>query len=747
MTGRKLIISALRIAGAVGEGQQPTHGAFSDGLEALNLLLDSWSVDELLPYDMVQFDTGLLAGVPNYAINSGAAWDGDSICLGQQPSSGGLQSLTINGTLATSGAAEFDVPRPIIITSTADDSARSFTVVGANSYGDTISETISGPDTATVRGVLLFKTITSITIDDDAAGVLVIGTDYIINVRRPIMIVDAFVRDGDGLDEPVFPITRDRYIEVPDKDETGIPTKFQYRQSYPSGELFIHPVPSGGQSIAAGTTGSEYITNGDFSVGTSWTLDSQWAITGNALVRTPGQGDAILGEELITDGGFAADLSAWPTSGDQWAWSGGAAKRTPGTGDPILSGTELVSNGTFNTNLGSWLYSTYFEWKTGKAHLKPNISDNEYIEQNLVDGVDLINGDSYYVSCEVSNSYNTSWSLIIGGVVLATGASGSLSGTHTWATGEDTSVRLSIEVPGAGMGEGYVDNISTQKIVGYTSQGPDALTQTIAGLANGTTYRVVYTISGRTAGNLTLKVGGTSGTARTADGTYTEDVVAGADGTISFYAADGNFDGSVDDVSIKEITGYEVLGADNAKQLSADLVTTLTTGNTYRLTFDVSGLSAGTCVPSIGDTEGTTIDADGSYMMDILCGGGEDFILAASSDFAGTFDNISLVDLSDGLTGSVQYTLFIDCWLPFKHIIQSEIDNEINLPGAYLLALKWGLASELCPELGRGDANWISNRAKNYIDIIRRINTRMPSPTTLWPVIPMIDNQLAVNMG
>jgi len=46
---------------------------------------------------------------------------------------------------------------------------------------------------------------------------------------------------------------------------------------------------------------------------------------------------------------------------------------------------------------------------------------------------------------------------------------------------------------------------------------------------NGTTYEVIYTIAGYTgSGNITVALGGTTGTVRTANGTYTENIACGA---------------------------------------------------------------------------------------------------------------------------------------------------------------------------------------------------------------------------
>lgn len=104
------------------------------------------------------------------------AADADGVCASQTPAVGGSQSLTIAGALATGGVATMDVARHVSITSDGDDSARTFTVTGTDRYGASISETITGPDTATVTGEVNFKTVTAVTVDDDTAGAITVGS-------------------------------------------------------------------------------------------------------------------------------------------------------------------------------------------------------------------------------------------------------------------------------------------------------------------------------------------------------------------------------------------------------------------------------------------------------------------------------------------------------------------------------------------------------------------------------------------
>jgi hypothetical protein len=95
---------------------------------------------------------------------------------------------------------------------------------------------------------------------------------------------------------------------------------------------------------------------------------------------------------------------------------------------------------------------------------------------------------------------------------------------------------------------------------GVATRVPDAantdLLQNVT-LAASVTYRVVFTVTARTAGTVTPRFGGGTavlGTARNAAGTYTEDLVAAAGGNTTFFLrATSTANLSVDNISIKRI--------------------------------------------------------------------------------------------------------------------------------------------------------------------------------------------------
>lgn len=119
-----------------------------------------------------------------------ATADADGVAQSQTPASGGVQNLTINGALASGGVATMDVPRHVSIASAGNDAARTFTVTGTDRYGQTMSETITGPNATTVKGTKNFKTVTAVTVDDNTAGAITVGSAD--ELEGPVLPLDIY---------------------------------------------------------------------------------------------------------------------------------------------------------------------------------------------------------------------------------------------------------------------------------------------------------------------------------------------------------------------------------------------------------------------------------------------------------------------------------------------------------------------------------------------------------------------------
>jgi|TARA_R100000093_G_C1931633_1_gene68916 hypothetical protein len=103
--------------------------------------------------------------------------DADGICASQTPSASGEQSLTIAGALASGGSVTLNQGHLIQVTAAGNETGRDFTITGTDYRGNTISEVVEDPNAGAVSTTKYFKTVTSVTVDDDTAGAITVGVN------------------------------------------------------------------------------------------------------------------------------------------------------------------------------------------------------------------------------------------------------------------------------------------------------------------------------------------------------------------------------------------------------------------------------------------------------------------------------------------------------------------------------------------------------------------------------------------
>lgn len=86
----------------------------------------------------------------------------NAACLDQTKASAG--SLILNGTSVVNGVAVFNAAYLVTVTSTGNDSTRTYTITGTTAAGVPMSETITGPNIATVSTTRYFKTVTDVAV-------------------------------------------------------------------------------------------------------------------------------------------------------------------------------------------------------------------------------------------------------------------------------------------------------------------------------------------------------------------------------------------------------------------------------------------------------------------------------------------------------------------------------------------------------------------------------------------------------
>jgi len=177
-----------------------------------------------------------------------------------------------------------------------------------------------------------------------------------------------------------------------------------------------------------------------------------------------------------------------------------------------------------------------------------------------------------------------------------------------------------------------------------------ALSQTSAiTLIAGYTYTITYTVT-RTAGTVTPSVGGTAGTARSTNATFTETIVAGSTQILAFTGA--GFSGTIDNVSVTAWvlgTGWTTDGAtaiatgaiSTALSQTANTAYPLVAGQAYLVTFTATR-SAGTVTVSIGGTAGTARSSSATF-AEVIIAGATQAISFGTSGFTGTIDDVTII--------------------------------------------------------------------------------------------------------
>lgn len=68
MTGRDLVSASLRLIGAIAQGEAPAASEVTDGLAAINRMIDSWSTESLIIYADAKEEFTLVVGQQDYTM-------------------------------------------------------------------------------------------------------------------------------------------------------------------------------------------------------------------------------------------------------------------------------------------------------------------------------------------------------------------------------------------------------------------------------------------------------------------------------------------------------------------------------------------------------------------------------------------------------------------------------------------------------------------------------------------------------
>ena len=296
--------------------------------------------------------------------------------------------------------------------------------------------------------------------------------------------------------------------------------------------------------------GGELVTNGDFATDTAWTKSpSGVTISGGAANFTSGQDTYVYQPILVIGKQYFIELeyNISPLTGGAYFGSNG------GSGNAIINMTGLSGSGTL---------SGYITASSDKLIIRSNtlngsidnvsvieqaINDVPRLQYPLIDGV--VNGcpslllepqATNLITYPISfgNPYWTKSGATIEGDPSTAGSE--LVTNGDFATSSDWGLNANWSISG---GVAVADGTSNAD-----------MNQAFTAVIN-KSYAVTYDVVSISTGGFIIKVGGTIGTTRSEIGTYTEVLNAVSTDRIRI-SGTGSPNGSIDNVSVKEVQGY-----------------------------------------------------------------------------------------------------------------------------------------------------------------------------------------------
>jgi len=221
--------------------------------------------------------------------------------------------------------------------------------------------------------------------------------------------------------------------------------------------------------------------------------------------------------------------------------------------DRVTNGTfaEYVTNGAFASDTG-WTKGTGWTIAAGVATATGAISTA--LSQTLA--ISLIPGYTYTVTYTVTAYTAGTITVSIGGTA-GTARSSAATFKETIVAGSDSVISFgtagftgsidNVTVTAWTLGTGWTTDGSTAVATGAISTALSQTANVAYPLIEGQAYLVTYTAT-RSAGSVTVNIGGTAGTARSSSATFAETIIAGATQAIEFTTS--GFTGTVDTVTV-----------------------------------------------------------------------------------------------------------------------------------------------------------------------------------------------------
>ena len=341
-----------------------------------------------------------------------------------------------------------------------------------------------------------------------------------------------------------------------------------------------------------------------------------------------------------------------------------------------VSGTRNNTNGTFYVRVAdnSILYDSFFELQNSNNSISADATfvatqtthyvgilatsqgTNDYIQASLVSVKEVLDADFDFTrnsSATRVNSQGLIEDMQILSADLVSNGDFSKEGSELvtngdFATNSDWNLSSGATISN---GKLIVTNAAQNSLIATQSnvvptQKPCKLQLQI--VVNSGSFRIL------------MGSGGTS-TQIFASGTYTFYETSGSFGTIYLQARAGGFDGSIDNVSVKEVGQDWALGAswsignNKATRLTSvdwgldQTISSAVNGRTYRVTTEITDYTSGVLRLALGSggTVNVIGNALGVYVNEFVWTGSSGSIIRFQGDFVGSISNITILEITE----------------------------------------------------------------------------------------------------
>jgi hypothetical protein len=259
VTRNEVIAATLRLLGVIGIGETPNTEDYSNCSQALNIMIKAWAkkglplwVTEYLQIPMVDGANPYPLGPTAGYVYSVTSTGGTGYTAGTWTAVGGTTGTAASGTYTVSSGAPDE-----------------FTIL--------------------VPGTAYTTEPTSFTLSGAGSGATITGVIVGVTNPRPLRIMEAFIRNPEGQDTTLLPISRQEYDILGVKTTSGIPNQYYYDDQLVNGNFYVYNVPSAdGYTVYATiqrmffdmTTGSD-----NFDFPQEWFQALKWGLAAELLAE------------------------------------------------------------------------------------------------------------------------------------------------------------------------------------------------------------------------------------------------------------------------------------------------------------------------------------------------------------------------------------------------------------------------------------------------------------------------------